>query len=75
MDELLKEQGAPLSPWRYAWYAFWVFVGAVVLALFIKGWIDADDVDVSSLPRIGTGIGLRIGANERWNDGENERIT
>lgn len=36
-------------PWtkaRIAWYTFWIILAVVVLGFFIKGWIDADDVDV-----------------------------
>ncbi|KAG8792099.1 hypothetical protein FRC12_007210 [Ceratobasidium sp. 428] len=29
----------------YAWRVFWALFGILVLALFIKGWIDADDVE------------------------------
>lgn len=31
----------------YLWRIFWVIAAALVLAVFVKGWIDADgDVDV-----------------------------
>lgn len=33
--------------WRYAWRGFWVVFVTLIVAVFIKGWIDADDVDVS----------------------------
>ncbi|KAH6655196.1 mitochondrial carrier domain-containing protein [Truncatella angustata] len=29
----------------YIWRAFWVVLGALVLALFIKGWVDAGDTN------------------------------
>ncbi|KAG9122178.1 hypothetical protein FRC07_001557 [Ceratobasidium sp. 392] len=29
----------------YAWRGFWAIFGILVLTLFIKGWIDADDVE------------------------------
>lgn len=32
----------------YAWRGFWAVLAAVIIGLFIKGWIDADDVDVCS---------------------------
>lgn len=33
----------------YLWRIFWVVAAALVLAVFIKGWIDADgDVNVSA---------------------------
>lgn len=47
-DATLLDQ--PPQPQRtagwYLWRAFWVVLGALVLAVFIKGWIDADDVNV-----------------------------
>lgn len=34
----------------FLWRVFWVIAAALVLAVFIKGWIDADgDVNVSAL--------------------------
>ncbi|GJJ14203.1 hypothetical protein Clacol_008465 [Clathrus columnatus] len=30
---------------RIAWYSFWIILGAIGLGIFIKGWIDADDID------------------------------
>ena len=53
-DELTGEEQAPDSKepeptpasW-WLWRVFWVVVAALVLALFIKGWIDAgSDVNV-----------------------------
>ena len=42
-----KPEPTPAS-W-YLWRIFWVIVGALILAVFIKGWIDAgSDVNVSS---------------------------
>ena len=35
--------------WRIAKYVFWTVVGAVILGIFVKGWIDSGDVDVRSL--------------------------
>ena len=34
--------------WLIGWYTFLTVAGVFLLALFIKGFIDADDVDVSS---------------------------
>ena len=50
-DGNTPKQGAVSEPktrsW-YAWRAFWTLLGAGVLFLFIKGWVDAGgDVDVS----------------------------
>jgi hypothetical protein len=37
-----------LASW-YIWRTFWAIVGALILAVFIKGWVDAGgDVDVGS---------------------------
>lgn len=36
------------TPKRIIWYAFWTILAALGLGLFIKGWIEADDVDVCS---------------------------
>lgn len=35
------------SKLRIAWYIFLIIVSALILAVFIKGWIDAGDTDVS----------------------------
>jgi hypothetical protein len=40
----------PSSKWRYIWWAVSVVLGTSIVALFIKGWIDADDSDVSLGP-------------------------
>jgi hypothetical protein len=37
----------PLSKWRYIWWAVSMVLGTSIVALFIKGWIDSDDSDVS----------------------------
>ena len=48
------EQAALLEPpaWKrtkgwWFWRIFWTIVAALILAVFIKGWIDADDTHVS----------------------------
>lgn len=51
------EQAALLEPqeseskrtrsWWF-WRILWTVLGALVLAVFIKGWVDAKDVDVSA---------------------------
>jgi uncharacterized membrane protein YraQ (UPF0718 family) len=33
----------------YAWRGFWAVLIILVLAVFIKGWVNSEDVDVSSL--------------------------
>jgi hypothetical protein len=35
--------------WTVLWYVIWVAAGTLVLVFFIKGFIDAGDVDVSLL--------------------------
>ncbi len=35
------------SWWTIGWYAAFTILGVVLLALFIKGFIEADDVEVS----------------------------
>lgn len=49
----LVEQDAEIPPekgqrswWTIAWYTLFTVVGILLLALFIKGFIDADDVEV-----------------------------
>lgn len=38
-------QQEPRTTSWYAWRIFWGLLGALVLGVFIKGWIDADDVE------------------------------
>lgn len=55
------EQAALLEPpqseskrtrsWWF-WRILWTILGALVLAVFIKGWIDAKDVDVRITPSV-----------------------
>lgn len=63
-DEHEHEQAAPREPpqsepakrtksW-WLWRALWTVLGALVLAFFIKGWIEAEDVEV----RLADGLGL-----------------
>lgn len=33
----------------YAWRIFWAVVVAIVIAVFVKGWIDADNTNVCNL--------------------------
>ncbi|KAF2640579.1 mitochondrial carrier [Massarina eburnea CBS 473.64] len=40
-----QQQEQEPSKYRYFWWAMWFILGAAVLAFFVKGWIDADDVD------------------------------
>jgi hypothetical protein len=42
---LLKSQDQPDRKYRYFWWAFLFVFTTIIVAIFIKGWIDADDVD------------------------------
>lgn len=33
----------------YAWRIFWAIIAALIIAVFVKGWIDADDTEVCFL--------------------------
>jgi hypothetical protein len=41
----------PLSKWRYVLFALSIILGASILGLFVKGWMDTDDVEVSLVVR------------------------
>lgn len=46
-DELSPETDqTPWTFWRLAWNGFWAVLIIVLITLFVKGWIDADDVEV-----------------------------
>lgn len=45
--EQSEEEPKPKPTSWYLWRGFWFVLGALVLALFIKGWVDSGDVDVS----------------------------
>jgi hypothetical protein len=49
---LLEPPPQPRTKWWYIWRAFWFVLAALVLAFFIKGWIEADDVEVSRSPTV-----------------------
>lgn len=41
------ETTKPLKNWTwYAWRILWALVAAIIIAVFVKGWIDADNTDV-----------------------------
>lgn len=44
---LLEPPPQPRTKGWYIWRAFWFVIVALVLAFFIKGWVEADDVEVS----------------------------
>jgi hypothetical protein len=51
---LTEEEQRRRLKWRIAKYIFWTVIGAVILGVFVKGWIDSGDTDVSSpLPNCG----------------------
>jgi hypothetical protein len=43
----LEPEKARSKIWYYAWRGFWAILAILVIAVFVKGWIDADDVNVS----------------------------
>lgn len=50
-----EEEDATLEPekpssrtWHYVCRAFWCLLTLLMIAIFVKGWIDADDVNVRS---------------------------
>jgi hypothetical protein len=48
-DDAIAEAGeATSNTWLYLWRGFWVLLAILIIAVFIKGWIDADDVNVSA---------------------------
>jgi|SRR5690242_2766812 len=47
-DAAMSEQQSEASKRReYGWRGFWIVVGIVAVGFFVKGWVEADDVDVS----------------------------
>jgi uncharacterized membrane protein YraQ (UPF0718 family) len=47
-DEEVAEKKVRKASW-YIWRLFWFVIAALILAAFIKGWVDAGgDVDVGS---------------------------
>jgi hypothetical protein len=49
-DQDQEQHEQKQSTWRwYAWRIFWIIIAALILTLFIKGWIDAGaDVNVGA---------------------------
>lgn len=48
--ELADNAPKKRSPWKMAFYAALTLIGVALVALFIKGFLDADDVEVGGLP-------------------------
>lgn len=48
-DEAEPDKPAAVARnWQwYAWRGFWAVLAILVVAVFIKGWVDSEDVDVS----------------------------
>ena len=44
-----EERQTRSEKWQYAWKGFWIVFAILVIAVFVKGWIDADDVNVSDM--------------------------
>lgn len=60
-DSLLEQpEPEPRTKGWWAWRIFWFILAALVLALFIKGWVDADDTnfDLSKALKRALGGGL-----------------
>jgi hypothetical protein len=52
-DDLTSEPQKPTSKtWQYAWRGFCIVFAVLLIAVFVKGWIDADDVNVSIFCRM-----------------------
>lgn len=48
VDAAVAEQRVEAAKRReYGWRGFWIVVGIVGVGFFVKGWVEADDVDVS----------------------------
>jgi hypothetical protein len=48
-DDLAPEPQSEASKRReYGWRGFWIVVAILIVAVFVKGWIESDDVDVST---------------------------
>ncbi len=48
-DSSPEGQKVGSKKWRYVWRGILVVLAILVIALFVKGWIDADDVDVGDI--------------------------
>jgi hypothetical protein len=48
-DDSAPEPQSEASKRReYGWRGFWIVVAILIVAVFVKGWIESDDVDVST---------------------------
>lgn len=46
-DVLDEAEKATVNTWYYVWRALLAIFSILIIAVFVKAWIDADDVDVS----------------------------
>jgi hypothetical protein len=51
-ENIPKPQSEASKRRAYGWRGFWIVVGILIIAAFVKGWIEADDVDVSCLDNL-----------------------
>lgn len=51
-EEIPKPQSEASRRREYGWRGFWIVVAILIVAVFVKGWIEADDVDVSLLAKV-----------------------
>jgi hypothetical protein len=50
-EAIPKPQSEASKRRAYGWRGFWIVVAILIIAAFVKGWIEADDVDVSYLAK------------------------
>jgi hypothetical protein len=46
-DAAPKPQSEASKRRAYGWRGFWIVVAILIIAVFVKGWIESDDVEVS----------------------------
>jgi hypothetical protein len=46
-EAVLVPEKTASKTWHYVWRGFWVIFVVFIIAVFVKGWIEADDVNVS----------------------------
>lgn len=49
-EESIQPEKETSRTWEYVWKACLTILAILVIAVFVKGWIDADDVNVSFSP-------------------------
>lgn len=47
-DTMPEPQSEASKRRNYGWRGFWIVVTILIVAVFVKGWIESDDVDVST---------------------------